>query len=167
MAARTPTSFDLTYNEELLRPRKPILAATPDAMLDNQERLVDMPRVVFVDVHNVNQTGSSLFTNLAGTYYLRGRDTMGTGTITDARGYVLCRSQFSGAVDNTFEVRITIGATNYDLNVANGDTTWTWRLVSSAITLNSDETEETMDVAGRNPAGVDIVLVAGVFLATV
>ena len=170
MAARAPTAFDLTIDESLMRPRKPILDATPDAVLDNQERLVDMPRVVLLDMFPMTNGASTAFgaNPVAGPYYFRGRDAMGTGTITDARVYVLSRSDASGAGTDTFEIRVTIGGVDYDLSVASGDTTWTWRLVSSSVTLLSDETEEEMLVQARLPTGVGTrVLMNGVFLTTV
>lgn len=165
MAARAPSAIDLTLNEENLRPRKRILSATPDLVLDNQERLVDMPRVLLCDLHAVSVATSAVaFTRMAGLYYFRGRDTMGTGTITTARVYLLSRSRTANTV--TFRARFG-GATNYDLVVTGGDTTWSWRLISSAVTLNSDETEENVEVYGTVSTGGEEAMTAGILITTV
>ena len=164
MAARNPSSFDLTIDQSLVRPRKQTLVTVPDATLDNQERLVDMPRVVMLDLWAVTSAQSdAAFTRLAGTYYPRGRDIMETGTITDARGYVLCKSTNA----TNYFVRITIGGTDYTLTVSSSHTTWAWRSISTAITLLSDEQEETVEVTGRVVSIGNQVLAAGVLLTTV
>ena len=122
MAARAPTALDLTLDESLTRPRQFMAPASMDTTLDNQERLVDMPRLMLVDPFICASTDSASFQRMAGRYYFRSRDTMGTGTVTDAIVYVLSRSSSAGTANDDFQIRLSVSGDIYVLNKANGDT---------------------------------------------
>lgn len=166
MAARTPTSYDWEINEALLRPRERVLGATMSDVLDNQQFLLDETKLVHTNVFGpLAQTGTTFVQSRVNRAV--GVDMLGTGVSRNATGWVYCWSATSGAAKDTFTARLTVDGNSYDLAVTNGDTTPTWRQVSTAITLPNDSTYFSVAVQVRlntAPAGSEEAYIAGAVL---
>lgn len=163
MSTRAPTAFDFaTYNDEMIKPRKPILASTWDTILDNQEFCFGQQRIILTDFFIPRSTTSGTYVRMSSTHYFIGRDLMGTdaGAGLDLVVYVWAWSDGTGS---NFSLRVNFSGSSWVTAYTTSLTNPTVRLIADATPVNitGDDTVENFSVDAKRDSGADNIYVAG------
>lgn len=151
MALRSATSFDVSFNDDDIRARKIIKAGAIDTALDNQDLALTESRLIVLDSFLSGRGVDTSYETVVDATAFLGHDLGGSAASLNATLYVYA---FGDASVTSFDIKATINAVAYTLNVASGIATPTWHRVSTAVVLNADHTEESILIELKKTGGV-------------
>ena len=163
MAARNPSSYTTWIDERVLEPSKPILSSTVDAVLDDQEYILDQPVLIvsYAGYMKIETAGSGSFvTN--DKLYVKNKDMCDVSGITnneiecDVYAYAVCNDSLV-----TGEIRLTSTATSNSTSTitvpAGASPTW---IQGDTMNIKTNDVEDqiTIDMRITNTNTIDEVV---------
>jgi hypothetical protein len=164
MAVRVVTDFTNYLDHDLLLPRKEILAATMDNVLDDQQFCLEIEQVTISDVFTDAGHASAGYAEVV-RYYVKNRDMCGNGA-TEAT-CVWTPLAWCGVAGDDGDIRLTTPHNAVTINIAGaGVDTPSWRGPDTTVQLSIDGSIDEVIIESRLNSGTGPIYVWGVGLFT-
>lgn len=160
MAARAPTSFNQYNDESTLAPRRQILTTVPNAVLNDQQFVLDVKNVLITDVFYPVSTTSGSYV-VAARYPYRGID-MCAGNATDTHQWAVYAWASDSTTTFTVQALIATYGTSDTIAVAASTDSKIWRGWSNTLALDSSGRIDTLKIQMKRDSGSGTVYVGGV-----